>query len=709
MATAYIETPGCFKPLICVTRSTTSTGGVTTYQDLSKYVMTKSEKLWLCREVDVINGNKTGQGEGKSLLISRYRLSRSIFKFNYPTYLKTGSVKTKGGQYLLQSEDFLPIAQKIKEVQSTGEDMLALEVRIMMDQVATKKSYDNNIPRQNESMTDRTYKNTIKRLHVKNISSGSIDEAAIAARKCPIASYIWYLVVAAVSQYIPASNKWNLDGSTFIFETPLQGAKIARLKPESEYYIEEDEIKLPKQGKLKTPKGYGLPYGIKVMQMISAYSETSPFVCIISVRDMEPDDWHVESVLGLSITTNVGATGYIYFSKTRCKPKGMWTDYFTRVVLPTIKASRGYHEAKDDEGNLLNCSLSMDNEAAIIQCVYDEDLKQQFEEINTDVINVSPNHTGIHQSSDRSPAFSGVKTSIHKMQKNNVKVHNEPLERNILQAFSNLVIVKPYLKTTIKSSYQMQICRGLLVLTHVYPTSLSRKAIRAGYEVTGQHIYGEQEDGITISFERIMRNCYSTVPKAQMELMKRLAPQFIEDIKSTGMVKYTDVIAAGILPGETSKDRDNLCYYHQFPKIVTHEGTLRRFALEQSKKTPEFKEAVLKQKNDSKDLAKALKLIAADDHKKAMQELRINQKRQREQDEAAENEKYQNMSKNQKIKYDKEQEKIAQENAQEMTKSKNEQKALKQLKADKILADARALIQQNSQSDIMEESDSSND
>ena len=49
----------------------------------------------------------------------------------------------------------------------------------------------------------------------------------------------------------------------------------------------------------------------------------------------------------------------------------------------------------------------------------------------------------------------------------------------------------------------------------------------------------------------------------QMDLMKRMAPQFINQIKTTGMVNYTDIIVAGILPGTTSKDRDNLCHNHQ--------------------------------------------------------------------------------------------------------------------------------------------------
>ena len=85
---------------------------------------------------------------------------------------------------------------------------------------------------------------------------------------------------------------------------------------------------------------------------------------------MQPDDWHVEEVLGLSNTTEVGAKGYIYFSKTLGKPAAMWHDYFTRIVWPTIKASRDHHEERDEDGELYDSELSLDNESIIIDCIY---------------------------------------------------------------------------------------------------------------------------------------------------------------------------------------------------------------------------------------------------------------------------------------------------------------------------------------------------
>jgi len=717
MEVVNIDRPRCFDPIGRPTRSLSEGGGDMLYKDLSNHELTNIEKYWLCKQVDVLNCNETGKGIGKKYLIKRYNISRHFFRHNYATFRNTGNINAVGRQHLLQPADFAPIANEIIKLNETGVDMSEVEVRKLMDKVATDKSYKNGKPRKGAAMTNRTFVKAKDRLNLQTKKAGTIDQSAINARKCPIMSYIWYLIVAATSQYLPASCKWNIDGTTYVFDTPKKGSNIIRLLDQSEYTLDNDEIapknvKMPNQGKIKTPVGYGLPYGIKVMQAINAFSESSSFTCIVSVRDMEPDDWHVEEVLGLSNTTEVGAKGYIYFSKTRGKPAAMWHDYFTRIVLPSIKASRDYHMERNEEGELHDSELSLDNEAIIIDCIYKEDLMVKFNLHHIHVISLGPGTTGCHQVCDRCPTFASVKKAIAKMNRDNVEIKNDPLERNILKAFNNLEVAKPYLKGKIKNSYKLQITRGLLLLNYVYPKYLSRDAIQSGYRVTGQHLYEANPDGTTISFEAIMKNCYSDVSTDQMELMKRMAPQFIDQIQRTGMVNYTDIIAAGILPGTTSKDRDDLCHTHQFPKIVTHAGSVQRFAAEKEKKTQEYKDAITKEKNLNKEIMKAQKVVEAHDRSNALKELKKNEKRQRDEDEAAENAKYEKMSKFQKIKYDKVREENNKKNTQELTRSRNEQKAHKQLKAEekaKELADARSLLHQNSQSDFMEESDSSND
>ena len=70
-------------------------------------------------------------------------------------------------------------------------------------------------------------------------------------------------------------------------------------------------------------------------------------IIIITIKEMGDEDWFVGEILGLSISCTIGTAGYIYLSKTRCGTEKMWKDYFTRVVIPTIKKSNDFYKAKE--------------------------------------------------------------------------------------------------------------------------------------------------------------------------------------------------------------------------------------------------------------------------------------------------------------------------------------------------------------------------
>jgi hypothetical protein len=86
--------------------------------------------------------------------------------------------------------------------------------------------------------------------------------------------------------------------------------------------------------------------------MINASGENSEFVLIVAIKDFPENEWHVEKVMGLSISTSIGTSGTIYFSKTRCGTVDMWHDYFIRIVIPSIKLSNDFHT------NCLDCEAS---------------------------------------------------------------------------------------------------------------------------------------------------------------------------------------------------------------------------------------------------------------------------------------------------------------------------------------------------------------
>jgi hypothetical protein len=90
---------------------------------------------------------------------------------------------------------------------------------------------------------------------------------------------------------------------------------------------------------------HGIPFAIKVMQLSNAGGEAGPACVIIAIKGMPEDEFLAfENVLGLSWTANIGGAGFLYLAKTRCGTKLMWMDWFTKVCLPTIRASNAIHK-----------------------------------------------------------------------------------------------------------------------------------------------------------------------------------------------------------------------------------------------------------------------------------------------------------------------------------------------------------------------------
>ena len=272
----------------------------------------------------------------------------------------------------------------------------------------------------------RTTKAFIKR-HSLELSVGqSIDESRRKACSCPLMSYMWYLIVCVYSGTLPPCCKWNADASTFVFDPSLRlSNKTVRLCKEEEYYFLDNDdlvVKRVQKGKQKS-KGSRLPYAIKVMQMISAAGDNSPFVAILTIKDMSPEEWWVEEVPGLSLSNHLGSVGCIYFSKTRCGNKEMWKDYFRRIVVPTIRASNEAYDTHD-ENDYSRTFFSTDGEDIIISRAYEDDVRDLLNAENIWYGRVGAGTTGIHNACDRQLTFRETKKETRKALKNNLEMSN---------------------------------------------------------------------------------------------------------------------------------------------------------------------------------------------------------------------------------------------------------------------------------------------
>jgi vacuolar-type H+-ATPase subunit I/STV1 len=86
-----------------------------------------------------------------------------------------------------------------------------------------------------------------------------------------------------------------------------------------------------------------------------------------------------------------------------------------------------------------------------------------------------------------------------------------------------------------------------------------------------------------------MQQCYTDIPREQLELMEHSTGYFVDIIKDQGTVFYMQFIEKGIRPGATTINRDDLTHVRHWAEIINQEATLARFKLE--KMAPDIKKA----------------------------------------------------------------------------------------------------------------------
>ena len=151
--------------------------------------------------------------------------------------------------------------------------------------------------------------------------------------------------------------------------------------------------------------GTVLNYGIKVMAAGSAFGRHD-VVFIVANDDMPKDLFFAQKVIGLTLNSLPGGETWLYVAPTRQGNRAMWKHYFSNFLIPLIKAEATIHQhMKDDNGDCFRTTVSMDNEAVILQQVLDPDVLAQFAAANTDVFNTTPSGTAYSQPWDGGSMF----------------------------------------------------------------------------------------------------------------------------------------------------------------------------------------------------------------------------------------------------------------------------------------------------------------
>ena len=502
-------------------------------------------------------------------------------------YKKKGSLNSVGRPPLIDDEHMSNVASVLVKRRREVDEVPKEEFRRLLAEavVETERSRGRVDPCF-ERLDERTEARYREKYHIQESKSQAVTKARVDACKCPMMSYVWYLICVALGNDLPSHRKWNADATTFVFEPCGSGGKTVRLADEEEYkYVDNYEVVLkhPQPGKCKT-KSCRLGFAIKVMQMINAAGENSEFVCIIAVKQMPPETWHVEVVPGLSMDSHIGAKGYLYFTHTRCGTAGMWRDYFLRVVIPSIRQSNNFYDSCETSDDFPKRNFfSTDGEDIVISNAYDESLADEFEAAGIDYGRVGASTTAIHNACDRQVLYREAKKKVRKVLSSQVDFSNISLEACLKRSFNSMLTLFPSVSITAEA--RATLIEGLCCLSHVFGVVMNSTMVRRGFTCCGQDC-PKDENGSTVDFHKMMHQCYSDISEDQLKLMQEQAPMLVDIIKREGRITYDELVDAGIKPGTTTINRDELTHVRHWSEIITHKKTRQRFRQEKAAKDP---------------------------------------------------------------------------------------------------------------------------
>jgi hypothetical protein len=579
------------------------------------YQMTVEEKEWLCFEVYKNDDNSfqspdwVEQVRTKKGLIARYNLNPNWFKKHWPIFIdqKRRFHESAGHPESVDDDGWSEIAQLIENHEKELNYIPSSELDTFINGAvqSTHKRRYGTFDVDFFGLESRALKQ-LKLDHgiVQNLPDSTTD-ARLAACLCPRMSYVWYLVCWALSRTLPGFGKWNADASTYVFEPKGSGDTICSLAADSDLrkwltqIDAEEENEMPlvtvpnvrkkSKGKNKSQSvDNSLPFAIKVVQHCNASGKSGPACVVIAIKQMPSDVWFVQEVMGLSWVSRIGAKGVVYFCKTRCGTKAMWSDWFTRVAVPTIAESNIAHakHLHTSDGAPFTNHFSTDGEDIILSNIYTNDAVQRaFANHNITYSRVGVGTTGIHNACDRAYTFRETKSAVRKCRKQNKSVTNELLEETMPTAFSALQ--EEYPSVQISSLFKKNIIDGLSILMYAYQHTMTPDMVKRGFSVCGQHV-PKDEHGHTVSFDIMMNQCYTDIPAEYLDIMRAKTSELSQVLLANGMVTWQDMDRAGILSVPQSINRDALTHIRHWSEIVSHKEVIQRYAEEQQRRDPVF-------------------------------------------------------------------------------------------------------------------------
>ena len=332
-----------FQPLGAGTRSNTSY-----YRDLSEHSFCPGEKAFLvkqilCEDEKDLEIAPTCKKAGKvtiSGVCQRYHLPNSTVR-RWVDKVQHGEVNESSLPGRRPDIDDIAkddikcrlFSKEMSVTPLTKSETGALLVEMKKETIQRRKG---NICVQDITMCNNTMEAVKKAIGVRNRKAQSLTNARLKAMSDIRVTYKTAVGYQAYAADLPPENKFNADCTTFIVKPNGAGGYVCVVRDKGATDSQVTSVNTPSD----------LDLLVKYFGLGNAAGEVSPPAMIVAVGTMPENTYFAMRLKGLSHSTAVGESGWLYLTKTKGGCAEMWKHWFMNIYIPFIKSSNAFHKNK---------------------------------------------------------------------------------------------------------------------------------------------------------------------------------------------------------------------------------------------------------------------------------------------------------------------------------------------------------------------------
>lgn len=385
-----------------------------------------------------------------------------------------------------------------------------------------------------------------------------ITKARFEACSDPRMSYTVWIMVDAMTKFMPPELFWNWDATQFVVGQSDSSKKVFSIK------LDEGNTK---DKPLSIVGEESLDIGIKWMFMGSAAGVSAPVVLLLAVDSLGVEDFEVFKIPGLAATVGSKDVGYICFCHSRAGNSKFFKWFIENVAIDCVEQSRTLHGMEmGPNGEIPMSFITSDGEQIVLDAALSKSVRDTLHKKNIHLGKYPASCSGIHQPADVSPIFRACKTRLKNLLSKSLAHQNATVANHITAALNR---IETKYKLVIPNGQKSKVVFGCQAVVAAIQDIIRPQFIRRGFADCGQY---------PPDLTKIMKQSYTEITPAQLKAMMESTAADEAFFLEHGHLTEAQMDRSGVPAVDKHRNvpRDEGPLHHQRSVLLTHQGTVLR-------------------------------------------------------------------------------------------------------------------------------------